>query len=63
MKQKKILLDTSVVINGFISKMLESGEISEAQVIVPRAVIAELQNQASRGLQGALRVKKDKGYM
>jgi len=55
MKQKKILLDTSVVINGFISKMLESGEISEVQIIVPRAVIAELQNQASRGLEVGFR--------
>lgn len=51
MKPKKILLDTSIVINGFISAMLQSGEILEVQVIVPRVVVAELQNQASKGLE------------
>ncbi|MCL4344718.1 MAG: Flp pilus assembly complex ATPase component TadA [Thaumarchaeota archaeon] len=51
MKQKKILLDTSVIINGFISEMLGSGEIADTQIIVPRVVVAELQNQASKGLE------------
>ncbi len=51
MKQNKILLDTSAVINGFISGMLGSGEITTTQIIVPRVVVAELQNQASKGLE------------
>ncbi|MEM0122998.1 MAG: ATPase, T2SS/T4P/T4SS family, partial [Conexivisphaerales archaeon] len=51
MKQKKISLDTSVIINGFISNMIESGEIAGTQIIVPRVVVAELQNQASKGLE------------
>jgi len=51
MNEDKILLDTSVVINGLISSMLESGEITGKRIIVPKVVVAELQNQASKGLE------------
>ncbi|MCD6261108.1 MAG: hypothetical protein J7J28_04920 [Thaumarchaeota archaeon] len=45
----KAVLDTSIVINGRFSKMLESGEIAECEIIIPAAVIDELQAQASKG--------------
>ncbi|MGC8568490.1 MAG: PINc/VapC family ATPase [Nitrososphaeria archaeon] len=48
---EKIVLDTSVIINGFVSKLIEKGEIKQATIIVPRAVIGELQNQATKGLE------------
>ncbi|MFP3222730.1 MAG: PIN domain-containing protein, partial [Nitrososphaeria archaeon] len=48
---EKIVLDTSVIINGFVSKLIEKGEIKEATIIIPRAVIGELQNQATKGLE------------
>ncbi len=48
---EKIVLDTSVIINGFVSKLIEKGEIKDATIIVPRAVIGELQNQAAKGLE------------
>jgi len=45
----KAVLDTSIVINGRFSKMLENGEIGECEIIIPAAVIDELQAQASKG--------------
>ena len=42
-------MDTSIVINGRFSMMLESGEIAECEIIIPAAVIDELQAQASKG--------------
>lgn len=48
---EKIVLDTSVIINGFVSKLIEKGEIKDATIIVPRAVIGELQNQAAKNLE------------
>ncbi len=48
---ERIVLDTSVVINGFVSRILEEEKPKELEVIVPRAVIGELQNQATKGLE------------
>ena len=45
----KAVLDTSIVINGRFSKMLENGEIEECEIIISAAVIDELQAQASKG--------------
>ena len=52
---KKIVLDTSVIINGRISKELESGILKEHEIIIPVAVIDELQSQASQ--------KKEQGFI
>ncbi len=49
-KKKKIVPDTSVLINGIISDKIEKGELSNAQIIIPGFVLGELQAQASRGL-------------
>ena len=58
----KAVLDTSIVINGRFAKMLESGEIGECEIIIPTAVIDELQAQASKGrdigFKGLEEVKK-----
>jgi len=45
---KKYVLDTSIIIDKEISKMLQSGKIVEnSEIIIPRAVLDELQAQAS----------------
>lgn len=50
MKVKKIVADTSIIIDGKISEMLEKGEFEGLEeVIIPVAVLDELQAQASRG--------------
>jgi len=52
---KKIVLDTSVIINGQISKEVESGILKDHEIIIPVAVIDELQSQASQ--------KKEQGFI
>lgn len=50
MKVGKICLDSSIIIDGKISQMLENGEFeSLKEIIIPRVVLDELQAQASRG--------------
>ncbi len=57
----KYVVDTSALIDGRVSKMLENGEIS-GTVIVPEPAIAELEAQANRGrmtgFKGLEEVKK-----
>jgi len=45
----KIVPDTSIIIDGKISKMLENEELGDAEIIIPVAVLDELQAQASKG--------------
>ena len=52
---KKVVLDTSVIINGQISKEVESGILKDLEIIIPVAVIDELQSQASQ--------KKEQGFL
>ncbi|WP_048198628.1 PINc/VapC family ATPase [Methanocella arvoryzae] len=47
----KLVPDTSTIINGSITKKVESGEYRDAIIIVPEAVVAELESQANRGLE------------
>ena len=48
MRNKKFVLDTSIIIDGEITKMLEAGSIEEeSDIIIPLAVLDELQSQAS----------------
>ena len=51
----KIVLDTSVIINGLFSVQVESGNIRNSEIIIPQAVIDELQSQASQ--------KKEQGFL
>jgi ATPase len=51
----KIVLDTSVIINGNITRKIESGILKDIEIIIPAAVIDELQSQASQ--------KRDQGFV
>jgi len=51
----KIVLDTSVIINGQIIKQVESKTISNTEIIIPAAVLDELQSEASQ--------KKEQGFV
>ncbi len=44
-----IVPDTSVIIDGRITAKLKAGEFKEATVIVPEALVSELEAQANRG--------------
>jgi len=47
---KKLVADTSIIIDGKVSKMIKKGQIEDLEeVIVPLAVLDELQAQASKG--------------
>ena len=59
----KFVLDTSIIIDGEITRMLEAGEIEEAsELVIPLAVLDELQSQAStnkeHGFVGLGEIKK-----
>ncbi len=63
MGNKKFVLDTSIIIDGEITKMLEVGSIeAESDIIIPLAVLDELQSQAStnkeHGFVGLEEIKK-----
>ncbi|MDD5684217.1 MAG: ATPase, T2SS/T4P/T4SS family, partial [Methanoregulaceae archaeon] len=45
----KLVPDTSVVIDGRITSMIKAGEYQDASIIIPEAVIAELEAQANQG--------------
>src|SRR3989338_4423875 len=49
MTKMKIVPDTSVIISGILSDLIEKGEIKEAEIIVPEFVVEELRAQASKG--------------
>ena len=50
MKIKKLIADTSIIIDGKISEMLEKDETEGLEdIIIPIAVLDELQSQASKG--------------
>ncbi len=61
-EKKKIILDTSIIIDGKISQMIEKEELKNVEIIVPYAVLDELQAQASRarehGFTGLAELKK-----
>ncbi len=57
----KYVVDTSVVISGRVTEMLEKGEIA-GTIIIPEAVVAELEAQANfgriTGIQGLSEIEK-----
>jgi len=61
-KTKKIVPDTSVLIPGTVSEYIKQGKIDNALIVIPMAVIDELQAQASRhrdiGFAGLAEIKK-----
>jgi len=56
------VLDTSIIIDGKISKMIESGELRDCEIVIPLAALDELQAQASMnrepGFVGLAEIKK-----
>lgn len=55
MNLSKIVVDTSVIINGQLICQIESGAIRDSEIIIPQAVFDELQSQAS--------TKKEQGFV
>lgn len=63
MNNKRYVLDTSIIIDGEITKMIERGQIDNgSEIIIPLAVLDELQSQASSnkeyGFVGLNEIKK-----
>ena len=54
MKIEKLVPDTSVIIEGIVSKKIESRELAPEEVIIHEAILAELEHQAN--------VNKSVGY-
>jgi ATPase len=48
-KLQKIVPDTSVLISGILSDLIEKGEIKDYEIIIPEFVVEELRAQASKG--------------
>ena len=46
---EKIVPDTSVIISGILTDLIEKKEIKRASIIIPEFVVEELRAQASRG--------------
>lgn len=59
---EKIVVDTSIIIDGEITKLVESGNLKDCEIIIPVAVLDELQSQASQnkdyGFVGLEEIKK-----
>ena len=63
MNNKRYVLDTSIIIDGEITKMIDGGQIDTgSEIIIPLAVLDELQSQASSnkeyGFVGLNEIKK-----
>ena len=61
-ENQKIVPDTSILIQGKLSALIESGELKDADIIIPEMALDELQAQASRGkdigFEGLEEIKK-----
>lgn len=59
---EKIVVDTSIIINGEITKLIESKTLRNCEIIIPVAVLDELQSQTSQnkeyGFMGLTEIKK-----
>ncbi|MBI4176638.1 MAG: Flp pilus assembly complex ATPase component TadA [Candidatus Aenigmarchaeota archaeon] len=49
LKSKVIVPDTSILIKGMLSRLIEDGKFEGSKIIIPRLVVDELQAQASVG--------------
>ena len=59
---EKIVVDTSIIIDGEITKLIQTDNLSNCEIIIPVAVLDELQSQASQskeyGFVGLTEIKK-----
>ncbi|MFB6087233.1 MAG: PINc/VapC family ATPase [Haloarculaceae archaeon] len=46
----KLVPDTSVIVDGRVSERVAAGEYADATVLIPEAVVAELESQANAGV-------------
>ena len=46
---EKLVPDTSIIIDGNVPAVIEKGEFADVEIVIPRAVLDELQAQASKG--------------
>lgn len=46
---QKIVVDTSIIVDGKLSELIRKDKLKDAEIIVPLAALDELQAQASRG--------------
>ncbi len=46
---EKIVPDTSVLISGIVSELIQKGELKDIEIIIPEFVVEELRAQASKG--------------
>ncbi|WP_456418919.1 PINc/VapC family ATPase [Methanocaldococcus infernus] len=46
---KKVCADTCVVIDGRITELIDKGKLDNSTIIIPEAVVSELEYQANRG--------------
>ena len=62
MKMKCIIPDTSAVIIGAVSELIENGDFDYPEIVVPEAVVCELEHQAnakrSEGTKGLAELQK-----
>ena len=49
LKLQKIVVDTSIIVDGKLSELIKKGKLKDAEIIVPLAALDELQAQASKG--------------
>src|SRR5574338_88110 len=59
---ERYVVDTSIIIDGEITKLIEAGTLTNCEIIIPVAVLDELQSQASQskdyGFVGLEEIKK-----
>ena len=46
---ERIICDSSIIIDGKVTQMVVKGELKDVEIIIPLAVLDELQAQASKG--------------
>ncbi|MFH1229080.1 MAG: PINc/VapC family ATPase [Candidatus Aenigmatarchaeota archaeon] len=64
---KKICVDTSALIHGKITELIEAGKLDNSEIIIPELVMGEMQGQTSKGKEvgfiGLEEVKKIRGLI
>ncbi|MBU4124239.1 MAG: ATPase, partial [Nanoarchaeota archaeon] len=59
---KKVVADTSAIISGNLTRLIEQGKMKNSEIIIPEIVMGELQAQTSRmkesGFLGLAEIKK-----
>ncbi|MEM1577647.1 MAG: ATPase, T2SS/T4P/T4SS family [Candidatus Pacearchaeota archaeon] len=48
-KKYSIVVDTSIIIEGILSDLIKNSKLEVNKIIIPEAVISELENQANKG--------------